>query len=99
MGSSLLFEDSYTYDDDTRYVRIATSVPPSEAYQEGIKYRFPYMDEEGRTLLRYDNFPGHPEVERHHYHTPEGVFDDLEYSNLRSHVEQFFESIDDIRNR
>lgn len=96
-ASEKVFEDTGIYDDGTRYQMIATAVPESEDYPEGIKYRFQYMDEDGRTLLRFDNFTHHPGVDRHHYHTPEGDFDDAEYTGLRDHVTAFYEAMDDHR--
>lgn len=36
------------------------------------------MAEDGRTLLRFDNLPYHPGIDRHHYHPPDGVHDDIE---------------------
>ena len=68
MGPPVLYEDSDTLDDGTRYEMIATAVPKTEEYPEGVKYRFQYMDADGRTLLRFDNFPDHPGVGRHHCH-------------------------------
>lgn len=78
---------------------IATFVPESEQYPEGVEYRFQYMDQDGNTVLRYDNFPGHPDVDRHHYHTPEGAFDDVEYTGLRDHVRAFHADVDALRSR
>lgn len=52
------------------------------------------MDEAGRTLLRFDNFPDHPGVDRHHYHTPEGVYDDIDYIGLKDHVQLFYHKMD-----
>lgn len=99
MGSSVIYEDSDTFDDRSRYEMIATAIPESDDYPEGVKYRFQYMAEDGRTLLRFDNFPDHPGVDRHHYHTPEGVYDDIEYTDLRSHVQKFHDAVDDYRTR
>lgn len=76
---------------------IATAVPKSEDYPEGIKYRFQYMGGDGRTFLRFDNFPDHPDVDRHHYHTPDGVYDDIEYTGLKDHVQAFYDEMDDRR--
>lgn len=94
MGSSVIYEESETFDDGSRYEMVATAVPKSEDYPEGVKYRFQYMTEDGRTLLRFDNFPHHPDVGRHHYHTPDGVFDDLEYTSLTDHAKQFYAEMD-----
>lgn len=74
MGTKVVYEDSDTFGDGSRYEMIATAVPETDDYPEEIKYRFQYMAEDGRTLLRFDNFPDHPGVDRHHYHTPDGVF-------------------------
>jgi len=99
MGSTVIYEDEDTFDDGTRYEMIATAIPKSDDYPEGVKYRFQYMTEDGRTLLRFDNYPNHPGVDRHHYHTPTGVNDDIEYTGLKAHVQQFYNEMDDCRER
>jgi hypothetical protein len=99
MGGTVLFEDSDTFDDGTRYEIIVTAVPKSDDYPEGIKYRFQYMAEDGRTLLWFDNVPDHPRVDRHHYHTPAGVFDDIEYTGIDSHLRAFYAEMDERRER
>lgn len=99
MGSTVIYEDQATFDDGSRYEMIATAVPASDDYPDGVKYRFQNMAEDGRTLLRFDNFPDHPGVDRHHYHTPEGVYDDIPYTGLTDHVEKFEAKIDDYRER
>jgi hypothetical protein len=98
MGSTVLYEDQATFDDGTRYEMVATAIPRSDDYPEGVKYRFQYMAEDGRTLLRFDNFPDHPGVRRHHYHTPDGVYD-IRYTGLESHVQKFYDEMDDRRER
>ena len=70
MGS-VIYEASNRFANGYRYEMVATDIPPSDEYPEGIKYRFQYMAEDGRTLLRFDNFPNHPNVDRHHYYTPD----------------------------
>lgn len=57
------------------------------------------MAEDGRTLLRLDNFPDHPGVGRHHYRTTDGVYDDIEYTDLKDHVQAFYDEMDDRRKR
>jgi len=52
------------------------------------------MSEDGRTRRRFNNFPNHPNVDRHHYHTPDGVADDIEYTGLADHIRQFHAEID-----
>lgn len=98
MSSSVIYEDSDTFEDGTRYQMIATTVPISEDYPEGIKYRFQYMAEDGRTLLRWDNFPDHPGVGRHHCHTPDDVYD-IEYTGLDDLVRRFYDEVDTRRHR
>ncbi len=97
MGAGTLFRDADEFPDGTRYEMVARSVPPSQDYPEGVKYRFQYMDAAGRTLLRFDNYPHHPDVDRHHYHTPSGVADDITYSGLADHVRAFYAAMDDRR--
>ena len=99
MGSTVIYEDRGAFDDGTRYEMIATDIPQSNDYPEGIKYRFQYMAEDGRTLLRFDNFPNHPEVDQHHYHTHDGVYDDITYTSLEEHVQKFYNEMDDHRER
>ncbi len=99
MGSTTIYRESDTFPDGTRYEMVATLVPETEEYPEGVKYRFQYMDEDGRTLLRFDNFPHHPGVDRHHYHAPDGVHDDVEYTGLLAHVQKFRDEMDARRTR
>jgi hypothetical protein len=99
MGSTVVYEDRDTFDDGSRYEMIATAIPKSDDYPEGLKYRFQYMAEDGRTMLRFDNYPNHPGVDRHHYHTPDGVYDDIEYTGLKKHVQKFYDEMDDRRER
>lgn len=99
MGARVLYEDHDTFNDGSRYEMIATSIPKCDDYPDGVKYRFQYMAEDGRTLLRFDNFPDHPGVERHHYPTPEGVHDDIEYTYLKNHIQSFYKRMDDLRGR
>lgn len=99
MGSTTVYEDSDTFPDGTRYEMVALSVPSSDDYPEGIKYRFQYMDANGQTLLRFDNFHDHPGVDRHHYHTPDGVYDDIEYTGLKDHVQTFDDEMEARRTR
>lgn len=99
MEPTVVYEDEGIYTDGSRYEMIATEVPQSEAYPEGVKYRFQYMTNTGTTILRFDNFPEHPAVDRHHYHTPDGVFDDIEYTGLKDHIQRFYLAMDAKRER
>jgi hypothetical protein len=97
MPGSTVYQDADAYDDGTRYEMVAHSVPSSSDYPDGVKYRFQYMDTDGTTLLRFDNFPNHSGVDRHHYHTPDGAFDDIEYEGLTAHIQKFYDGIDTVR--
>jgi len=94
-----LVRDEDTFDDGTSYELVANAVPHSSDYPEGLKYRFQYMDADGETLLRFDNFPFHPEVDRHHVHTPNGAVESVEFEGLGAHLERFFEAMADYRER
>lgn len=97
MPARAIYEADDEFPDGSRYEMIATAVPVSDDYPEGVKYRFQYMDASDDLLLRYDNFPHHPDVDRHHYHTPDGVFTDVEFDDLESHIEAFETAVDAIR--
>lgn len=97
MGATVIYADSHTYEDGSRYEMVVTAVPQSDEYPEGIKYRFQYMSNNGQTRLRFDNFPSHPGVSRHHYHTADGVYDDIEYTRVTDHVRKFYERVDAVR--
>jgi hypothetical protein len=64
----LLFIDSSALD-------FALFVVESESQLLIDKYRFHYMDTDGRMLFRYDNAPHHPDIDSHphHKHTPEKI--------------------------
>ncbi|KZN25910.1 hypothetical protein A4G99_01960 [Haladaptatus sp. R4] len=72
----------------------AWQVPESEAYPNGIRYRFQYMTADGTTLLRCDNSPYREGVGMHHRHTPDTV-DGIEFEGLASHVRQFKQEVND----
>jgi hypothetical protein len=65
------------------YNVVAWSVPETEAYPEGIKYRFHYGTVDGETILRYDNSHG-----VHERHTAAGV-SIVEFVSLRDHYRRF----------
>ena len=46
----------------------AWRVPQSERYPEGVRYSMQYGSTDGKTIIRYDNFPDHPGASRHHKH-------------------------------
>jgi hypothetical protein len=55
-----------TKDFGDRYAEVsAFRVPESNRYPEGIKYSMQYGNAAGETILRYDNFPDHPDAANH----------------------------------
>lgn len=67
----------------------AFRVPESDRYPEGIKYSMQYGNAAGETILRYDNFPDHPDIERHHKHRPDGSVENIAFEGLRPLFERF----------
>ncbi len=39
------------------------------------------------------------ENDRNHYHTLDSVYDDINYTRLREHVQAFYDAMDDHRTR
>ncbi|ELY38597.1 toxin-antitoxin system TumE family protein [Halalkalicoccus jeotgali] len=61
--ATLILSESLDFPETGRIVRMNVwSVPASDAYPDGIKYRLHYGTGEGETILRYDNstyeYPG-----------------------------------------
>lgn len=72
------------------YVEVkAYSVPASDRYSEGIKYSMQYGTTGGKTLVRYDNFPDHPDAAKHHKHTADGAVEPVDFEGVRSLFERF----------
>ena len=77
--------------DDT-YVEVeAWSVPVSDRYPEGVKYSFQYGTLDGETIFRYDNFPDHPGVDRHHKHNSDNPDDveNVDFTDIESLYTRF----------
>lgn len=90
-----VLEDEFTYPDGCRVVVVAHRVPESEEYPSGIKYRFQYMDPGGKTLLRYDNAPHH-DAGAHHEHRGEDTVNEVSYTSLADHYQQFRREVEEI---
>lgn len=73
----------------------AWRVPESERYSDGIKYSMQYGNAAGETILRYDNFPDHPDAASHHRHAADGTVEDVEYDGLRPLFERFKREVTD----
>lgn len=78
------FPANGTYVDVAVYV-----VEPSNRYPEGVKYSMQYGTTAGETILRYDNFPDHPEASIHHRHTRNSAVQPLEFDGIRKLYERF----------
>lgn len=79
-----------TKDFGDRYAEIsAVLVPESDRYPDGVKYSMQYGTTAGETILRYDNFPDHPDATRHHKHRPDGSVEDIEFNGLEPLYQQF----------
>jgi hypothetical protein len=79
-----------TEDFGDRYAEVAAwRVPASDRYPEGVKYSMQYGNAAGETIVRYDNFPDHPDAARHHKHTADGTVEEIEFEGLRPLYERF----------
>jgi hypothetical protein len=90
-----VFRDADTHSTGERYRMKVLQVPQSDDYPLGLKYSFQYMDVDGTTLLRFDNYPHHPGVDTHHRHTCESV-ESIEYTDINDHIDRFYEEMDQI---
>jgi hypothetical protein len=87
--TTLLVSESIDFPETGRIARIKVwSVPASEAYPDGVKYRLHYGTTDGETVLRYDN--SHAETKGHERHTRDGVDEGYEYpGRYRALLERF----------
>lgn len=98
VGSTVVFEDSETFADGTRYEMLATAVPEPERYPEGIKYRFQHG--RGRSdPPPVRQLPGPSRRRPPPLHTTDGVYDDVEYTGLADQVRRFLDEVDARRTR
>jgi hypothetical protein len=67
----------------------AFRVPESDRYPEGIKYSMQYGNVAGETIVRYDNFPDHPDASHHHKHRSDGSVEDVAFDGLQTLFERF----------
>ncbi|MDG5777644.1 DUF6516 family protein [Haloarculaceae archaeon H-GB2-1] len=83
-----------THDFGDRFVEVtAWQVPESDRYPEGIKYSMQYGNAAGETILRYDNFPDHPDAAHHHKHVADGAVEDVDFEGLRQLFEDFKDEV------
>ncbi|WP_458190482.1 toxin-antitoxin system TumE family protein [Haladaptatus sp. NG-WS-4] len=79
----------YFPENDTHVDVDAYTVTQSDRYPEGVKYSMQYGTTDGTTIVRYDNFPDHPDAAHHHKHTEDGGVIDVDFDGLRPLFEQF----------
>jgi hypothetical protein len=81
---------------DQRYAEVeAWSVPESDRYPEGVKYSFQYGEFDGDTVVRYDNFPDHPDAPNHHRHDEDGAVEGIDFDGLAPLYERFRSEVND----
>jgi hypothetical protein len=87
MADRILTDDDLLAD-GTVIVARAFRAEDNPEFPSGVKYRFQAHDPAtGRTVLRYDNAPTHPDVGRHHKHLPDGRIVPLAVDTSQSAVE------------
>jgi hypothetical protein len=68
------------------------SVPESEKFPDGIKYRLHYGTDTGDTVIRYDNSHGH-----HERHTADGLDENYEFPGYDAVQRRFWEAVEQAR--
>jgi len=68
------------------------SVPESEKFPDGVKYRLHYGTVDGTTLIRYDNAHGD-----HERHTPDGLDDDYDFPGYDELQDRFWSAVEQFR--
>jgi len=68
------------------------SVPASEKFPDGVKYRLHYGTDAGETVIRYDNSHGH-----HERHTPDGLDEDYEFPGYDAVQRRFWKEVEQVR--
>lgn len=87
-------EDTKRYFADGTVLRVRVlSVPPSEKFPDGIKYRLHFGTDDGTTIIRYDNSHG-----EHERHTRAGLDADYEFPGYDAVQERFWEDVAQFRN-
>lgn len=85
-------EDETYYPTDQTVVRVRVlSVPESEKFPDGVKYRLHYGSRDGETVVRYDNSHGY-----HERHTAAGLDEDYEFPGYEAVLDRFFREIPDV---
>ncbi|SFR34340.1 MULTISPECIES: toxin-antitoxin system TumE family protein [Halorubrum] len=99
MPATVVYREASEKPDGSRYEMVAWRVPENEEYPEGVKYSLQYMDDDGDTLLRYDNAPHHRDIGRHRRHTHTGEVTKLDFTGLADLITDFQAEVNDIHDR
>lgn len=78
----------------------AHRVPRSDRYPDGVKYSMQYgrtdaPEGDDGTIIRYDNFPDHPDAPLHHKHTADGGVEPVEFGGLLALFRDFKQEVRD----
>jgi hypothetical protein len=74
---------------DATVVRVRVlSVPESEKFEDGVKYRLHYGTTDGDAIVRYDNSHG-----VHERHTGDGLDEDHEFPGYEAVVDRFYAEV------
>ena len=71
----------------------AWRVPRTDRYPEGTRYSMQYGHADGTTVIRYDNFPDHPDAARHHKHAADGSVENIDFPGLFSLYQRFKQEV------
>jgi hypothetical protein len=86
-------EDTERRFEDGGVLRVRVlSVPQSEKFPDGVKYRLHYGTDADETVIRYDNSHGH-----HERHTAEGLDEDYEFPGYNAVQRRFWEAVEQAR--
>lgn len=87
-SATLLIRERENFDE--RYAEVeAWDVPESDRYPDGVKYSFQYGAFDGDTIVRYDNFPDHPDASHHHKHGADGTIESVDFEGLLALYRRF----------
>lgn len=71
----------------------AWAVLSSDRYPKGLKDTMQYGTTEGQTIIRYDNFPDHPDAAPHHKHLSDGTVEDVDFPGLEALFDRFKQEV------
>jgi hypothetical protein len=92
-GDVRVLEDTKRRFEDGTVLRVRVlSVPESEKFPDGVKYRLHFGTEDETTLIRYDNSHG-----VHERHTEDGLDEDHEFLGYDVIQERFWAEVKQFR--